>query len=212
VAYKFVLHGLLDLLEIEGAQLSRAGGARQGKAGFMAVAPQGALISNIRRETPVRRNIVVVADDDAARRAETVEWLNACGIEARPQPDGPSGAALLNFIRELRPRLVLCRPGATGMAIFYPLRHMKEPPTIVVLNGSRSAKDEVHYHDRLIVTSIRTPVQMAALCRFIGAALQITARLDDPEDTDAGRLLVHPAVERFIDPDLRIARRSTPTR
>jgi hypothetical protein len=157
----------------------------------------------------VRRNVVVVADEDATRRRETVMWLKACGIEAYPQDETP-GQPIMSLIRELRPRIVLCRPGSSGMAMFYPLRHMKEPPMIVMLSNGKAAKDEVHYDDRLIVTSIRTPVEMASLCRFIGAALTITARLDDPADTDAAELLVHPAVERFVDPAVRAAR-SRPT-
>jgi FixJ family two-component response regulator len=157
----------------------------------------------------VRRNIVVVADDDATGCRKTVKWLKACGIEAYAQPSDASGQSILSMVRELRPRIVLCRPGPSGIAMFHPLRNMKEPPMIVVLSGDKSVKDEVHYEDRLIVTSIRTPVQMAALCRFISAALTITARLDDPEDTDAAELLVHPAVERFIDPAARAARNRT---
>jgi hypothetical protein len=161
----------------------------------------------------VRRNAVVVADNDAARRAKTVEWLTACGIDACPQPDGEPGKALLELIREVQPRIVMCRPGPTGMALFHPLRHMKSPPMIVVVSDAKASKDEVHYEDRLIVASIRTPPQMAALCKFIAAALTITSRLDDPEDFLAPELLVHPAVERFIDPALRPNRlRPTPVR
>ena len=154
----------------------------------------------------MRRNVVVVADEDATRRQKTVTWLKASGIEAYPEADDASGQPLMSMIRELRPRIVLCRPGSMGMAMFYPLRHMKEPPMIVMMSDSQSSKDEVHYDDRLIVASIRTPVQMASLCRFIGTAMQITARLDDPADADAAQLLVHPAVERFVDPAVRAAR------
>jgi len=159
----------------------------------------------------VRRNVVVVADEDATRRRETVKWLKACGIEAYPQADETPNQPVMSMIRELRPRIVLCRPGSTGIAMFYPLRHMKEPPMIVMLSNSQSSKDEVHYDDRLIVASIRTPVQMASLCRFISAALTITARLDDPADADAADLLVHPAVGRFVDPEVRAARSRTTT-
>jgi hypothetical protein len=154
----------------------------------------------------VRRNVVVVADEDSTRRRETVKWLKACGIEAYPQADETPGQPVMSMIRELRPRIVVCRPGSTGMAMFYPLRHMKEPPMIVMLSDREAQKDEVHCDDRLIVASIRTPVEMAALCRFIGTAMTITARLDDPEDSDAAELLVHPAVERFVDPTVRAAR------
>lgn len=154
----------------------------------------------------MRRNAVVVADEDAARCQTTVQWLSAYGIEAYPQPDEQPCQPVMSMIRELRPRIVLCRPGSAGIAMFYPLRNMKEPPMIVVLSDSPSAKDAVHYEDRLIVTSIGSPVQMAALCRFIAAALDITARLDDPQDSDAATLLVHPAVERFVDPAVRAGR------
>lgn len=154
----------------------------------------------------MRRNVVVVADDDAARRQNTVKWLTASGIEAYPQDDTAAGQPVMSLIRELRPRLVLCRPGSTGMAMFYPLRHMKEPPMIVMVAENAASQDEVHYDERLIVASIRTPVQMASLCRFIAAALTITARLDDPEEAGTAALLIHPAVERFVDPEVRAAR------
>ena len=65
------------------------------------------------------------------------------------------------------------RPGSSGMTMFYPLRYMKEPPMMVMLTNARSSKDEVHYEDRLIVASIRTPVEMASLCRFISSAIPV---------------------------------------
>lgn len=151
----------------------------------------------------MRRNAVVVADSDTARRAKTVEWLTACGIEAVPQPEGDSGKALLDLIRKVEPRIVMCRPGSAGMALFHPLRYMKSPPMLVVVSDAKSSKDEIHYEDRLIVASIRTPPQMAALCKFISAAMTITSRLDDPEDFLSPEVVIHPAVERFIDPALR---------
>ncbi|MCW5746943.1 MAG: hypothetical protein KIT36_12185 [Alphaproteobacteria bacterium] len=161
----------------------------------------------------MRRNVVVVVDDDAGRRQETIKALKTAGIEAYPQADTPADKPIMTLIRELRPRLVLCRPGASGIAAFYPLRAMREPPTIVLLASGKSAKDEVFYDDGLIVTTVRTPVQMAALCQFIATAMTITARLDEPDDQTKGKLLVHPAVERFIDPAARAARaRATPAR
>jgi hypothetical protein len=153
---------------------------------------------------------VVVADHNPARRAETVEWLNACGIEACSQPDDDAGKTLLDFIREVQPRIVMCRPGTIGMSLFHPLRYMKTPPMLVMVSNAKASRDEIHYEDRLIVASIRTPPQMAALCKFIAAAMTITGRLDDPEDSLAPEMIIHPAVERFIDPTLR-AQRSHPT-
>jgi hypothetical protein len=159
----------------------------------------------------VRRHIVVVADDDAARRRQTVEALRAGNIEAYPPPpdDKTPEKPIMDLIRELRPRIVVCRPSSTGVSMFYPLRSLKEPPMVIVLSGSASAKDEVHYVDRLIIASIRAPVRMAALCQFIRTALIITARLDDPEDQATAEILIHPAVGRFTDPVLRMARPRT---
>lgn len=153
----------------------------------------------------MRRNVVVVADDDTSRCRDTVKWLKGAGIEVYPQPDTPP-KPIMTLIRELKPRIVLCRPGAAGIAMFYPLRNLEHPPTIVLLASGPNAKDEVYWDDGLIVTAVRTPVQMAALAKFIATALTITARLDDPADKDAAKLLVHPSVERFIDPTTRAAR------
>ncbi|HJQ55941.1 MAG TPA: hypothetical protein VJ890_03490 [Vineibacter sp.] len=155
----------------------------------------------------MRRNVVVVADDDSRRSRETVKWLKSAGIEAYPQPDTPP-KPIMTLIRELKPRIVLCRPGAAGIAMFYPLRNLEQPPTIVLLANGPDAKDQVYWDDGLIVAAVRTPVQLAALAKFISTALSITARLDDPGD--GGKLLVHPSVERFIDPATRAARASRP--
>ncbi|TXL74257.1 hypothetical protein FHP25_17355 [Vineibacter terrae] len=152
-----------------------------------------------------------MADDDLARRQETVAALQASNIEAYPPPpdDKTPEKPVMDLIRELRPRIVVCRPSAAGVSMFYPLRSLKEPPMVIVLSSSASAKDEVHYIDRLIIASIRAPVRMAALCQFIRTALTINARLDDPEDQSTAEIVIHPAVGRFTDPILRMARPRT---
>lgn len=159
----------------------------------------------------MRRHIVVVADDDVARRNETVEALKAGNIEAYPPPpdDEHPERPVLDLIRELKPRIVVCRQSQSSMSMFYPLRALKEPPMVIVLSNAASATDEVHYVDRLIIASIRAPVRSAALCRFIRTALTITARLDDPEEQPSAEVLIHPAVGRFTDPVLRLARPRT---
>ena len=115
----------------------------------------------------------------------------------------------MDLIRELKPRIVVCRQGQGSISMFYPLRALKEPPMVVVLSNASSAEDEVHYVDRLIIASIRAPVRTAALSRFIRTALTITARLDDPEEQASAEVLIHPAVGRYTDPVLRLARPRT---
>jgi hypothetical protein len=82
---------------------------------------------------------------------------------------------------------------------------------LVMLSNARSSGDEIRYEDRLIVASIRTPPQMAALCKFIAAAMTITGRHDDPETSLAPEAIIHPAVEGFIDPAPRAHRNHPPS-
>jgi hypothetical protein len=109
-------------------------------------------------------------------------------------------------IREIRPRVVLCRPGSTGIGLFHPLRSMKEPPMLILLSESKSAADEVRELNGLIVASIRTPVPMAPLCKFVGTALSIAARLDASNVPPAAQVVVHPAARQFNGPALAAAR------
>jgi hypothetical protein len=128
----------------------------------------------------MRNNAVVVADDDPSRARHLVAWLRACGIPAYTPSRDCRDTSTLAMIHELRPRIVVCRPGATGVALFNPLRAMREPPMVILLQEGSAGRDEVHQIDELIVASIRMPVPMPGLCAFIRTALSIIAKLDAP--------------------------------
>ena len=128
----------------------------------------------------MRNNAVVVADDDPSRARHLAAWLRACGIPAYTPSRDCRDKSTLAMIHELRPRMVVCRPGTTGVALFHPLRAMREPPMVILLQENPLTRDEVHQIDDLLVASIRAPVPMPGLCAFIRTALSIIARLDAP--------------------------------
>ncbi len=135
----------------------------------------------------MRNNAVVVADDDTLRGRNLVKWLRACGIAAYTPSTDCRDKSTLAMIHEVRPRLIVCRPGETGITLFRPLRAMRQPPMVILLRENPQACDEVNAIDELIVASIRAPVPMPGLCAFIRTALAIVARLDAPSVPTRGR-------------------------
>lgn len=119
-------------------------------------------------------NAIVVADDNAVSCSEIVEWLKAHEIAAY----GTSDSSVMRLIEGIQARIVICRPGSTGIALFHALQEAADPPLVVLLSEAASAKDEVYYNGRLLVVVIRAPVQMAPLARFIKSVLGIASRLD----------------------------------
>lgn len=117
---------------------------------------------------------VVVADDNAVSCSEIVEWLRAHEITAY----GTSDSSVMGLIENLQARVVICRPGSTGIALFHALQEASDPPLVILLSEAASAKDEVYSNGRLLVVVIRAPVQMAPLARFIKSVLGIASRLD----------------------------------
>jgi DNA-binding NarL/FixJ family response regulator len=130
---------------------------------------------------------VVVADDNAASCSEIVEWLKASDVPAYAMTD----SSVIKLIEEVRARVVICRPGSTGIALFHALQEAADPPMVVLLSDAPSAKDEIYCNGRMLVAVIRTPVQMASLARFIKSVASITERLD----RDALAALTAPAEE-----------------
>lgn len=147
--------------------------------------------------------VVVVVDDNAASCNEIVEWLRANNIAARPGYD----AGVMRLIEDVKARVVICRPGSTGIALFHALQEAADPPMVVLLSDAPAAKDEIYCNGRMLVAVIRTPVQMPSLARFVKSVAGITSRLDPatlaalmapaddaaatPEPQSGASLLVH---------------------
>jgi len=119
-------------------------------------------------------NAVVVADDNATSCSEIVEWLKANDVPAYATSD----SSVMKLIEEVQARVVICRPGSTGIALFHALQEAADPPMVVLLSDAPSAKDEIYCNGRMLVAVIRTPVQMASLARFIKSVASISERLD----------------------------------
>jgi DNA-binding NtrC family response regulator len=119
-------------------------------------------------------NAVVVVDDSNAGCGEIVDWLRAHDVDAH----GASNTSVMHLIEGVRARVVICRPGSTGIALFHALQEAIEPPMVVLLSDSPGAKDEIYSNGRLLVAVVRMPVQMASLAQFVKAALGATSRLD----------------------------------
>ncbi|TXL77170.1 hypothetical protein FHP25_10420 [Vineibacter terrae] len=119
-------------------------------------------------------NAVVVADDNPTSCSEIVSWLKAHDIDAHATSD----ASVVRLIEDVGARVVVCRPGSTGIALFHALQESADPPLIVLLSEASAAKDEVYFNGRLLVIVIRTPVAMAPLARFVKSVLGIATRGD----------------------------------
>lgn len=120
------------------------------------------------------QNTVVVADDNPATCSEIMEWLRAHDVVAYAMSD----SSVMKLVEEVQARVVICRPGSTGIALFHALQEATDPPMVVLLSDAPSAKDEIYCNGRLLVAVIRMPVQPASLARFIKSVVDIAPRLD----------------------------------
>lgn len=133
----------------------------------------------------MRRNAVVVADDEAIRTGKVLQWLESQDVSAY----GTSDQTALDMVRELKPRVVVCSDKPDGMSFCHAVRELPEPPMIVVLSEDPLVRDDVYFDGRTVIAIVRAPVRMAALSRFISTALHITARLDRIDPTsDSGAI------------------------
>jgi len=130
-------------------------------------------------------NVVVVAGDDDGHNAGIVSCLRLHKIAAC----AASGPATLELIRKSHPRVVVCQPGATGLALFHALDEIGDPPVVVVLSEAPWARDEVHCDGRILVVVIRMPVQMNALATFIKTVLGTLARRRSARTTPASGIV-----------------------
>jgi hypothetical protein len=119
-------------------------------------------------------NAVVVADDNSATCGEIMEWLKVHDIAAYAMSD----SAVMKLVDEVQARVVICRPGSTGIALFHALQEAADPPMVVLLSDAASAKDEIYCNGRLLVAVVRMPVQLPSLARFIKSVVNIAPRLD----------------------------------
>ena len=115
---------------------------------------------------------VVIVADDAVRCEALIAWLEAHEVAAC----AVSSPAMIGLVEAARPRVVVCRPGATGTALFSALQEAADPPVVVVLSDAPIARDEVYCDGRLLVAVIRSPVAMASLAQFIKTVVGITSR------------------------------------
>jgi DNA-binding NarL/FixJ family response regulator len=122
----------------------------------------------------MRRNAVVVANDEAISSGKVLQWLQAQEVTAYETSDQTA----LDMVRELKPRVVVCSDRPDGISFCYAVRELPEPPMIVVLSEDPQAHDDVYFDGRTVIALVRAPVRMPALSRFISTALQIATRLD----------------------------------
>lgn len=117
----------------------------------------------------------MVTGDDAGRSRAIASCLSVHDVSAR----AVCSSDLLEPVRIGRPRVVVCQPGSTGLALFHALRDATDPPVIVVLSEAPWSRDEVYCDGRLLVAVIRMPVEMLFLASFIKAVLNATVRFDE---------------------------------
>lgn len=144
----------------------------------------------------MRRNTIVVANDEMARTGEVLRWLETQDLPAY----GMSDQHAVETVRELKPRVVVCGDGPDGIAFCHAVRELPEPPMVVVLSRDPTVQDDVYFDGLTVIAIVGVPVRMAALSCFIATAMQITARLDRSDNaaiTPEGRLLhvgIHPHI------------------
>ena len=120
------------------------------------------------------RSAVVVAGDNVARCDEIIASLGEHEVSACAM----SSPFMAGQLEAVRPRVAICQPGATGVALLEALQEMADPPLAVVLSAAPSAEDEVYCNGCLLVVVMRMPVPMASLARFVKTLVSIASRHD----------------------------------
>lgn len=133
------------------------------------------------------RDAVLVVDDDALGERQMANWLGAQDIF----PYLSSETSLSALGGEKAPRIVICKPGSSGVAVFHWLQNLKDQPIVLILSDEPTRPGAVHGDGKSLTAVMHAPVDGAGMARLVKLLLDVSSRITQaPADEE-------PALDRL---------------
>jgi len=130
------------------------------------------------------RDAVLVVDDDALGERQIAHWLGAQDVF----PYLSSETSLLSLNGEKAPRIVICKPGSSGVAVFHWLQNLKDQPIVLILSDEPAQPGKVHGDGKSLTAVMHAPVDGAGMARLVKLLLDVSGRITREPAEDEPRL------------------------
>lgn len=119
------------------------------------------------------RDAVLVVDDDALGERQIANWLGAQDVF----PYLSSETSLSALSNEKAPRIVICRPGSSGVAVFHWLQNLKDQPIVLILSDEPAQPGKVQGDGKSLTAVMHAPVDGAGMARLVKLLLDVSSRI-----------------------------------
>jgi hypothetical protein len=119
------------------------------------------------------RDAVLVVDDDALGERQMANWLGAQDIF----PYLSSETSLSALSHEKAPRIVICKPGSSGVAVFHWMQHLKDQPIVLILSDEPQQPGKVQGDGKSLTAVMHAPVDGAGMARLVKLLLDVSSRI-----------------------------------
>jgi DNA-binding response OmpR family regulator len=119
------------------------------------------------------RDAVLVVDDDALGERQIAHWLGAQDVF----PYLSSETSLLSLNGDKAPRIVICKPGSSGVAVFHWLQNLKDQPIVLILSDEPAQAGKVHGDGKSMTAVMHAPVDGAGMARLVKLLLDVSGRI-----------------------------------
>lgn len=119
------------------------------------------------------RDAVLVVDDDALGEMQIAHWLGAQDVF----PYLSSETSLAALSGEKSPRIVICKPGSSGVAVFHWLQNLKDQPIVLILSEEPTQPGKVHGNGKSLTAVMHAPVDGAGMARLVKLLLDVSDRI-----------------------------------
>jgi len=130
------------------------------------------------------RDAVLVVDDDALGERQIAHWLGAQDVF----PYLSSETSLAALSGQKAPRIVICKPGSSGVAVFHWMQSLKDQPIVLILSDEPAQPGKVHGDGKSLTAVMHAPVDGAGLSRLVKLLLDVSTRITQAPAEDAPQL------------------------
>lgn len=119
------------------------------------------------------RDAVLVVDDDALGERQIAHWLGAQDVF----PYLSSETSLAALSGGKAPRIVICKPGSSGVAVFHWMQSLKDQPIVLILSDEPAQPGKVQGDGKSLTAVMHAPVDGAGLSRLVKLLLDVSTRI-----------------------------------
>lgn len=119
------------------------------------------------------RDAVLVVDDDALGERQIAHWLGAQDVF----PYLSSEVSLAALSGQKAPRIVICKPGSSGVAVFHWMQNLEDQPIVLILSDEPAQPGQVQGDGKSLTAVMHAPVDGAGMARLVKLLLDVSTRI-----------------------------------